>query len=175
MKLNLRAKPAKIRSKIEITDEEGNAMYYIQNKAFSFHDTAYLLDADGEGIATITRSALSFYNTHLIVLSGGTTIELRPKRLGMVKSGLDIADLGWRFAGDFAQQSYQLTDDRGQMLARVHKKRVPHHNGYEVEVLDEERMDLIVAVLAALDKMTADRSGTEEVSSGTPGQDDAQS
>ncbi len=172
--MKLKARQADTRSKIEITDDDGNVMYYLQSRAFSFHDTSCLLDADGGAVATITRNALSLYDTHLIVMNSGTAVELRAKRLRWTKNALDIGDLGWRFAGGLAQRSYQLTDDRGQVLARTRMKRAPFHKACEVEVLDEERMDLVVAVLVVLNKIMAGRAGAEAVFLGRADRDGAQ-
>lgn len=174
MKLKMKEKIASIHNKIEITDEHGNVMYHIQSKVFSLHNTTVLTDAEGSDIATVTRNMMSLHDTHLIVLGDGTSIELRAELLHLTKDVLTIDSLGWQLVGDLVQHNYQLMDDQGQLLARTHRKWMSLHNTYEVEVLDEERMDLIVAVLVALDKIVADRERTIAASSGSPAQDDSQ-
>lgn len=157
MKLKMRAKIASIHNKIEITDEDGNPVYHIHGKVFSLHDTTFLTDAGGGDIATITRRVVSLHDTHLIVLNDGTEIELCSELLHLTKDVLDIEALGWQLTGDIVQHNYQLTDDQGQLLAQTHRKWISLHDTYEVDIVDEERMDLIVAVLVALDKIVGDR------------------
>lgn len=157
MKLKMKAKIASIHNKIGITDEEGNPVYHIHSKVFSLHDTTFLTDAGGGDIATITRKVVSLHDTHLIVLNDGTEIELRSELLHLTKDVLDIEALGWQLTGDIVQHNYQLMDDEGQLLARTHRRWLSLHDTYEVDIVDEERMDLIVAVLVALDKIVADR------------------
>ena len=160
MKLKMKAKIASIHNKIEITGEDGNALYHIRSKALSLHDVTHLTDGEGQEIAVITRRPVSLHDTHIIELADGTEIELRYELLHLTKDVLDIEALGWQLTGDLVQHNYQLTDNRGQLLAQTHRKWLSLHNTCEVDIVDEERMDLIVAVLVALDKIVGDRERT---------------
>lgn len=157
MKLKMKSKIASIHSKISITDEEGNLVYQVHSKVFSLHDVTYLTDGKGEEIAVITRKPVSMHDAHTIQLVDGTEIELRSELLHLTRDVLDIEALGWQLTGDLVQHNYQMMDDQGQMLAQTHRKWLSLHDTYEVDILDEERMDLIVAVLVALDKIVGDR------------------
>lgn len=157
MKLHMKSKLASIHDKITVTDDGGNALYHIQSKLFSLHNVTYLTDGSGQEIAVITRKPVSMHDVHTIQLLDGTEIELRTELLHLTKDVLDIDALGWQLTGDLLQHDYQLMDDQGQLLAKTHRKWLSLHNTYEVEVADEERMDLIVAVLVTLDKIVEDR------------------
>ncbi len=157
MKLKMKAKLASIHNKISITDEEGGLVYQVYSKVFSLHNVTYLTDGEGEEIAVITRKPVSMHDIHTIQLVDGTEIELRTELLHLTKDVLDIEALGWQLTGDLTQHDYQLRDDQGQLLAQTHRKWLSLHDTYEVDVVDEERMDLIVAVLVALDKIVGDR------------------
>lgn len=157
MKLKMKAKIASIHNKISITDEEGNLVYQVHSKVFSLHNVTYLADGEGEEIAVITRKPVSMHDVHTIQLVDGTEIELRTELLHLTKDVLNIEALGWQLTGDLTQHDYQLTDDQGQLLAQTHRKWLSLHDTYEVDIVDEERMDLIVAVLVALDKLVAER------------------
>lgn len=157
MKLTMKAKLASIHDKISITDEQGNVVYQVHSKVFSLHNVTYLTDAEGDEIAVITRKAVSMHDTHVIQLVDGTEIELCTELLRLVQDVLDFEALGWQLTGNLVQHDYQLKDDQGQLLAHTHRKQLSLHNTYEVDIMDEERMDLIVAVLVALDKIMADR------------------
>lgn len=160
MKLTMKAKIASVHNKIDITDEDGNAVYRVHSKVLSLHNVTYLTDGEGGEIAVITRKPVSFHDTHTIELMDGTEIELRAELLHLTRDVLDIEALGWQLTGDLVQHNYQLTDDQGQLLAQTHKKWISLHNTYQVDIVDEERMDLIVAVLVALDKIVGDRQRT---------------
>ena len=157
MKLKMKAKIASIHNKISITDEEGGLVSQVHSKVFSLHNVTYLTDGEGEEIAVITRKPVSMHDVHTIQLVDGTEIELRTELLHLTRDVLDIEALGWQLTGNLLQHDYQLKDDQGQLLAQTHRKWLSLHDTYEVDVVDEERMDLIVAVLVALDKIMADR------------------
>lgn len=157
MKLYMKAKIVSIHNKIEITDENKNPVYHIQSKVLSLHNVTYLRDADGGDVATISRRVVSLHDTHFIEMRDGRTVELRSELLHLVKDVLDIEALGWRLEGNLIQHDYRLVDAQGRLLAQTHRKWLTLHNTYELEILDEENMDLIVAVLVALDKIVMDR------------------
>lgn len=157
MKLKLKAKLFSIHSKISITDEGGNVMYQVHSKVFSLHDVTYLEDGLGKEVAVITRKAVSIHDSHTVRMADGTEVELRSELLHLVKDVLDIEALGWQLTGNLLQHDYQLMDGEGQLLAQAHRKWISLHDTYMVEIVDEERMDLIVAVLVALNKIMGDR------------------
>lgn len=157
MKLYMKAKIASIHNKIEITNEAKEPVYHIQSKVLSLHNVTYLRDAEGGDVATITGKVVSLHDIHRIEMHDGRTVELRSELLHLTRDVLDIEALGWRLEGDIVQHNYQLADSQGQVLARTHRKWLTLHNTYELEIVDETDMDLIVAVLVALDKIVADR------------------
>lgn len=165
MKLYMKAKIASIHDKIEITDENKNPVYHIQSKLLSVHNVTYLRDANGTDVATITRKVVSLHDTHVIEMSDGRTVELRSELLHIVKDVLDITELGWQLQGNLGLHDYRLVDGEGHLLAQTHRKWMSLHNTYEIEIVDEENMDLIVAVLVTLDKMVGDRERTVRNSS----------
>ena len=122
-------------------------------------EATYLKRAHGEEVATITCKVVSLHDTHLIEMKNGQTVELRSELLHATKDVLDIEALGWQLVGDLVQHNYRLADvnDEGRLLAQTHRRWLSLHNTYEIEILDEARADLIVAVLVALDKIVEDR------------------
>lgn len=170
MKLQMKAKIASIHNKIKILDEHGTPVYHVQSKVISIHNTTYLTDADGDEVAKITAKVVSLHDTHLIEMRDGTAVELQSELFHLTKDVLNIDALGWQILGDVVQHNYQLVDERGQILARTHRKWMTLHNTYEIEVVDEEQMDLIVAVLVALDKIVMDRQRVMSTPSEGPGQ-----
>ena len=159
MKLWMKAKIASIHNKIDITDENKTPVYHVQSKVLSIHNVTYLKRANGEEVATITCKVVSLHETHLIEMRSGQTVELRSELFHATKDVLDIEALGWQLVGDLVQHNYRLidVDDEGRLLARTHRKWLSLHNTYEVEIMEEESADLIVAVLVALDKIVCDR------------------
>ena len=160
MKLQMKAKIASIHDKIDITDENGNKLYHIQSKVLSIHNVTYLTRASGEEIAKISRKVVSLHDTHFIEMAGGPTIELQSELFHITKDVMNIDALGWQLLGDVVQHNYRLMDQQGHLLAETHKKWITLHNTYEIEIVDEAQMDLIVAVLVTMDKIITDRQMT---------------
>lgn len=157
MKLKMKAKLIGIHNKISITDEKENVVYQVHSEVFFLHNVTYLTDAEGEEIAAITRKPISMHDVHTIQLVDGTEIELRSELLHLVTDVLDIEALGWQLTGSLLQHDYQLKDDQGQLLAQTNRKWLSSDDTYELDIVDQERTDLIVAVLVALDKIMADQ------------------
>jgi len=176
MKLQMKAKLASIHNKIEIMDEHKRAVYHVQSKVLSLHDVTYLTRANGDEVATITRKVVSLHDTHFIEMSSGMTVELNSELLHLTKDVLNIEALGWQLVGDLIQHDYRLVDldDGGRVLAQAHRKWLTLHNTYEIEVMVEESMDLIIAVLVALDKIVEDRERVKRGSSAPSAQGDPQ-
>lgn len=166
MKLRMKSKIASLHSKIEITDDDGKALYHVHSKVFSLHNVTFIARANGDEVATITRKPVSLHETHFIEMADGTAVEIRTELWHATKDVLNIDDLGWYLIGDLVQHNYRLMDEQGQMLAQAHRKWMSLHNTYEVEIEDEDRADKIVAVLIALDKIVEDRQRTMLAPSG---------
>lgn len=167
MKMRIKSKIASLHSKMEITDENGQAQYYVHSKVLSLHNVTYIDRADGETVATLTRKPVSAHEVHLIEMADGTTVEIRTELWHVTKDILDIDELGWNLVGSAVQHDYKLMDSEGQVLAESHRKWLSLHNTYEVDVVDEAQMDKIVAVLVSLDKILGERQlRTSEFSRG---------
>lgn len=156
MKLQIKSKLASIHDKMDITNENGEKMYHVQSKVFSIHNFTYLTRATGEEVAKISRKVVSVHDTHYIEMNGGPTIELKEELFHLTKDVLNIDALGWQLLGDIVQHDYRLVDGQGTLLAETRRKWVTVHNTYEVDVLDEDNMDLIAAILVTLDKIVTE-------------------
>ena len=78
----------------EVTDENGQVVYYSNSKFLSFVDDTTVFDAKGNEISNITRKMFSFHGRHYIAMHDGTNFELSNELFHLIKDITNIEGLG---------------------------------------------------------------------------------
>ena len=101
-------------------------------------------------------------------MTNGVRFEMRRELFHPIHNLMTIEDLGWQVKGEFAAHDYQIMDADENVLATAHRKWFSLHNIYYLDVLDEEKRDLIVAAYIVLEHMLNDlETATVAGSAGT--------
>lgn len=151
MILHLKSKILTMHHEIDFFDENDNQVYEVRSKAISIHDKTTIKNANGEEIANIHRKVISIHDTYFVDMADGTSFELRTEILHLFKEIIDIEALGWTIHGNFLEHDYRIEDASGNLLASAHKKWMAVHEKYAIEIEDESKVDLIVAVYVVLE------------------------
>lgn len=160
VKLQIKSKAVSIHGKTDVLDEAGNAVYRTHTKAVTIHDKTYLEDADGNEVAYIHAKALSIHNVHYIDMANGDSFELK-EELRHIRDFVDIEPIGWQLRGDsILEFNFQIYDERGAVLATAHRKFVSIHGIYDMDILDEDKMDMIVAIFIVIKRIIEIRGET---------------
>lgn len=153
VKLQIKSKAVSIHGKTDVLDEAGTVVYRTHTKAVTVHDKTYLEDADGNEVAYIHAKAVSIHNVHYIDMASGESLELK-EELKHIRDFVDIEPIGWQLRGDgILDFNFQIYDENGTVVATAHRKFASLHGIYDMEVLDESRMDVIVAIFIVIKRI----------------------
>lgn len=166
MNLHMKSKVFSLHGKMDILDEEENIVYTVESKAISIHNKTYLQDSQGNEIAYIYRKPISLHETHFVEMNNGVNFELRTEWFHIVKDIINIEELGWSLRGDFFQHNYEILDENERVIASTHMKWFSIHKVYYIDIMDDSKIDTIVALDVALERIMQDRAAASASSAG---------
>lgn len=149
----------------EVTDENGQVVYYSNSKFLSFVDDTTVFDAKGNEISNITRKIFSFHGRHYIAMHDGTNFELSNELFHLIKDITNIEGLGWKITGNVLRLNFLLSDENGQPIAYVCQKAFSLHDKYSIDIYDVSKEKEIITIVIALQHMIRDRNASSNASS----------
>lgn len=157
MKLHIKGKVISIHAKMDILDEQENLKYHVSSKALSIHDKTYMKDAEGKEIAYIHAKAISLHQVHYVEMANGVKFEIALELGHPLHNIIDIKEFGWQIVGEFMAHDYKIVDSAGQVLATAHRKWLSMHNMYYLDIIREDKMDVLVAAYVVLEHILANQ------------------
>lgn len=167
MKLHIKAKVISVHSKMDILDEQDELAYKVQSKALSIHDKTYIRNRAGDEVAYIHAKAISIHSVHYVEMADGVNFEMSEELWHLTKDIINIPELGWQLRGDFTAHNYEMLDANGNVIATAHRKWFSLHGIYYLDVLEEDKAEVAVAVYVVLEHMISARE-TAAAASCTP-------
>lgn len=169
MKLHIKAKLISIHSKMKVMDEADNVVYTVASKALSITDKTYIKNAEGQEVAYIHSKVLTVHNTHFVEMADGLKFSVSEELFHITKDVLRLEELGWELRGDFFGHNYEIYDENGALLAQCHKKWVTLHDIYCIDIMDDSKADLLVAVFVVLGHIITDKRIVKAEAAGAVG------
>lgn len=114
-----------------IQDLEGNTLYMVRNKYWTFLvKKAFICDAEGKILATVSRKI-------------------------SIKSKFSVEGEGCKMdiSGDFLGFNYDILKD-GQKIAHVHRKLWALNDAFEADIEDDKDAALVTALVIAIDNIS---------------------
>jgi uncharacterized protein YxjI len=137
----------------DITDEQGQPVYYVDGKVLTLHDTLIVRDRAGTEVARVQRQLVALRPTYHITRQGQEVAEVRKRLFSpfVDRFTIDIPgpdDLS--MTGDLFEHEYTIT--RGdQVVATVSKRWLSLTDTYGVDIAAGEDDVLILTSVLALD------------------------
>ncbi len=156
---------ASIHKKMDITDANGDVAYTVAAKAASIHHTTYVTNAKtGEQIAEINAKVVSLHHIYYVDMADGAHFQLSTE-LFHLKDIKDIPELGMQLRGNIMDFNFTVVDAAtDEELARGHRRLASLHRIYDLEILDERKVDELVCIFVVLKRMIDIRKGEEMAS-----------
>ncbi len=153
---------ASIHKKMDITDANGEVAYTVAAKVASAHHTTYVTNATtGQQIAEINAKVVSIHHIYYVDMADGTHFQLSTQ-LFHLKDIKDIPELDMQLHGNIMDFNFTIVDTKtGEDLAHGHRRLASLHRIYDLEVLDESRVDELVCIFVVLKRMIDIRKGEE--------------
>lgn len=137
----------------QITDENGNAVYEVDGKVFTLHNTLVMRDMRGQDVATIKRQLIALTPTYTIDRPGVGEAQVRKHFINLFGDHFTIDIPGphdLEMDGNLFEHDYRITRD-GKVVATVSKRWIALTDTYGVETEPGEDDALILASVLALD------------------------
>lgn len=144
--------------RIDITDEQGNVLYYTKSSIFQLKGKAEIMNAEGAVIANLEKKPISLHEIHYITMADGTKITLSNELFHVVDDVTNIEELGWQIRGNVIGLTFNIIDRNEQPVATVGKKMLSIHDKYSIGIYQPQYEDVIVAIVIQLEKMIEARA-----------------
>jgi len=123
----------------------------------SLHDCTYLLDMEGNRLASVHKKLVSLHETHYIEIGGEEATQVRSQWFHPIHPKIDVPGFGWQIQGNFWELDFTVVDREGEVRMSVHRKMFSLGEGYQVAIGRDEDVIRGLALMVALERMMTER------------------
>lgn len=147
-------------NKFTITDQDGNAYFYVDGKAFSWGDKLSFQDVDRRELAFISQKLMSFMPRYQILVDGQVYAEIKKEWSWFKKKfTLDVPGPNdYTVEGSFWEHEFTFMRG-GQRVASVSKNFWGWTDTYGVDIVDGEDEVSILCTCIVIDQVLHDDGG----------------
>ena len=149
MQLYMKQKVFSWKDKFSVLNAYGEDKYYVEGKVFSFGKKLRIYDRNGSELAFVNQKLISLLPTFTVEMNGQEVAVIK-KKYSFFKPKYYIDGPGWEVSGDFLGHDYQITEN-GSPIGASHKKWMAWGDTFELDIADESREVLTLAVVLAID------------------------
>ena len=153
MRLVMRERIWSLGGRYDIRDEQGNDVYCVEGKVFSFGDKLTFSSASGAELARIDQKLLNWGPTYEVSIGGRLAAIVKKKLFTFFRCKFTVDVPGpddLEAEGDFLDHEYTFTR-HGRTVARVSKKWFSWTDTYGIDVANEEDVVLVLASAIVID------------------------
>lgn len=151
-KLFIKQAVFKITDHYDIYDENEEVVYHVDQDFRIIGNTVHVFDSDDREIFVIDRVILSLlpkFVIHFFDERGDITIQSKLS-LFLRQMEIDPKHLCLSLEGDFFDHHFKIYQE-DMMIAEINKKFISFGDSFEITVYDEDKQDLCVAIMIAVD------------------------
>jgi len=137
----------------QITDESGQALFDVDGKVLSLHNTLVMRDLHGHEVATVKRELIALTPTYRIDRPGKSSVQVRKRLINLFGDHYTIDIPGpddLEIVGDLFDHEYQVKR-ADSVIATISKQWIALTDTYGVETAAGEDDVLLLASVLALD------------------------
>ena len=165
MQLYMKQKVFSLKDKFTIQNSLGEDKYFVEGKVISFGKKLHIKDTTGNELAFVKQKVLTIMPKFAVEIDGQQVAVIKKKFSFKPKYAID--GLGWEVQGDFFSHDYVIVEN-GNPIVAIHKKLMSWGDAYELDITDESKEVLAVAVVLAIDAvMDAQSSSSSSFSFGS--------
>ena len=152
---------------IDITDDDGNILYYADTKFPSILDKTDIYDENNRHVSHIERKFLSLHERHYVDMENGVSFEISNELFHIIDDITNIEGLGWQLRGNILGLNFVLYDNSGRVIALLGQKMLSIHDKYCIDIYQPDHEKTIVTIVVALQHMIRDRESSSSTASGS--------
>ncbi len=154
--------PGDLHQKIEVTDEQGQMLYYTKSSVIAIKGKTELYDASGALVAQLSKKPVSFHEEHYITMEDGQKFTLSNELFHVFKDITNIRGLDWKLKGNVIGLNFTLFDQNSDPIASIGQKLVSMHDRYSIDLYQPRHEKTVVAIVIQLQKMLTARRENRE-------------
>ena len=158
MQLYMKQKVFSIRAKFGIQDASGADKYYIEGKLLSVGKKLTIFDTEGNELAFVKQKVVSLLPTFVVEINGQEVATIK-KKITLLKPKYIIEGQNWEVNGDLLGHDYLITEGGAPVVA-IHKKWMAWGDTFELDIADESKEVLALAVVIAIDAVMDKNNNT---------------
>ncbi|MEM8533080.1 MAG: LURP-one-related family protein [Chloroflexota bacterium] len=147
-----------------IKNEHGDAVFYVDGRAFSIGDKLAFKDMSGQELAFIKQKLLSFGPTYEIYREGDLVAVVKKALFTLFRARFSVDVPGpddLEAQGNFFEHEYTFSR-HGQTVAQVSKRWFSFRDTYGIEIADGEDDILILASAVVIDQVMHEDSKKDD-------------
>ena len=149
MKLYIKQKVFSWKDTFYVKDEQGNDRYYVEGELFSLGKKLHIYDMNSNEIAFIHQKVLSFLPRFFVFIGGIQVAEI-VKEFTFFRNKYRIEGLGWEVDGDFMDHDYEITH-MGRPIVSISKEWFTWGDSYMLDIADGTDPISALSVVLAID------------------------
>lgn len=157
MRLIVKEKVFAFKDDFAIKNDSNDVVYYVSSKFFSFGNDLTLLDLEKRPIYRIKQKVLSFVPTYLVSDKDDNVVATIKKKFTFFNNRFIIDSIfgNFKVEGNFFGREFDVYLN-GELQAKVSKKFFSVGDTYTIDVLNNEKVELFVALVIAIDQALYD-------------------
>lgn len=148
MKLYIKQKLFSFKDRFTIKDENQVDVLQVEGKVFSFGKQLSIQTMDLQQVAFVKQKVFNFLPTFELLID--EEVHVLKKQFSFFKPVYMLPTLGIRIQGDFLAHQYNITREEN-VIANISKAFFSFADTYEVDILDDKDMKLVIAIVIAID------------------------
>ncbi|MBS3991098.1 MAG: LURP-one-related family protein [Erysipelothrix sp.] len=148
MKLYIKQKLFSFKDRFTIKDENEVDVLQVEGKVFSFGKQLSVQTMDLQQVAYVKQKVLNFLPTFEITVND--EVHVLKKQFTFFKPAYTLPSLNIRIEGNFTAHQYTILRD-GLVIANISKAFFSFADSYEVEILEDKDMNIVIAIVIAID------------------------
>lgn len=129
-----------------VRDENGQERYQVKGELFSWGKKLHVKDTLGNEVAFVQQKVFSFLPRFYVYVGGQMVAEVI-KEFTFLRPRYRLEGIGWQIEGDFFSHNYQISEG-GRPVAVIHKQWVSFGDYYAVDI--DRPQDEVPALVVAL-------------------------
>jgi uncharacterized protein YxjI len=150
-KLYIKQKVFKIIDHYPVVDENNATIYQVDQDFKLIGNTVRVKDASEKELFVVNKEVFSFLPKYTIFFHSGLSVCLK-SRISLFKKAIDVEAEGLSIfvEGDFFNHNFTILEG-DQVIGSVMEEYLSWGDTFVLDVYDENRQDLILAIMIAID------------------------
>jgi uncharacterized protein YxjI len=158
MKFYIKQKVFTFKDQFSIMDEQQNVKYQIKGKFLSLRNKLVLIDHKGLALLRAERKLFRFLPKYFVYDTKNQVIA-EVKRIFSLRPKFDlrIPHKDYHVDGSFFAHSFNIYDNTNNLVASISKKIISWGDTYEIEIIEEEKLELLLFLVIIIDQVVHER------------------